>query len=389
MIDLTNLPALDNLKSNANNQTTQISLRVKETTRALFELEARRSNLSVNSLISELLDTYAVNVIQKSISQSKSKLQVLEHYLENAAKKAGQLDSETLLYEVIERYHFDALFEGMYYSSNSEPAETIINGEKINFSAAKIDESQTFKVLIHDFAMWAEGKPTHYFGDSYPYFYVADGIVYAVPLDQPARVETNCNLAPEEMLQFDIKRSSIDCFLRADYFIIFMAIISTYESKLTELYPDHVGYLGEQTYRIIVQFANIVKDRAEFATLVVKAILKSFGDQLPKDETTRNNSAPTTPEFLVMALEELGGSAHRSIIIKTCDRLMRGYHARDHYKDQRSFEASLQGTLESCSKDCNSDTKRDYFRNPQKGEGYWHLNPGVHYDRNLRKIVIS
>lgn len=387
MIDSSKLPALNELKVNATNQTTQLSLRVKETTRALFEVEAQRCGLSTNSLIGELLDTYAENVIRREIGSNESKLQIIERYLENVAKKSSQLDTETLLREVVEQYHPGELFEGMYYEG-SEPFEFAIDGKKVIIPPTVTDETQTFDVLIKDFAMWAEGRPTQYFKNSEPYFFVADGDVCAIPINLPSRVETE-HLLPEDLQKFGLDQSSIYCYLRADYFVVFMSIILAYEAKLAELYPDHAGYLGEQTYRIIASFANIAKDRAEFASLVVKAILKSLKAQLPHAKVVATGSVPTVAEMLVMALEELGGSAHLSTLYTIYNRMLKEYRGGHNYKKMQVFQAAVRGALERCSKDCNPNTKQDYFSNPNKGEGYWRLNPGVHYDRNLQKIVIS
>jgi len=389
MIEESNLPALGKLKINANTQTTQISLRVKEVTRALFETEAQRSGLSTNALIGELLDTYAKDVLQKQMGANEDKLQILERYLETTAKKAGRLDTETLLRETIDQYNPEALFEGTWGTGDEKFTEEI-EGREVVFYGYQ-GEPRTLDELIQDLAMWAEGKPTRFFCGDNPYFFVADGVVFAVERDRSSYLD----------IERVPNKYSFDCYLRADYFVAFMAIISAYKAKLSELFPERTAYLGEQAYRMIVRFANTVRDREEFALLVAKTILRSIRAQLPQDNTiiqakkhdssnlSKSYGDLAMPTALVRTMEELGRSAHLTSIYGVCDRILKeGGRGRDSYKSERVFQAVVRGTLERCSKDCNPNTKYNYFSNPNKGEGHWVLNPGVHYDKELGKVVV-
>lgn len=356
-MEFNELPDINQLKTVAASATVPLSLRVKESTKALFDIEAEKAHLSTNALINTLLDTYADRCIASTMTERESKMQILRRHLETTAKKASSLDSETLLREIIELYHPMALFEGVNSASTD--------------------------MLIRDCAMWSEGRLTHFFEREHPYFFTMDGVVTAVHLKKPASIE----------VEYDdlIDTPCIDCYIRIDYWIALMAILMAYENKLVELFPDQTAYLGEQVYRIIAQCANVANDRAEFAQLTAQAIIKSLESRQPKSSKQvhrrKDATEPTMAELLVIALEELHGTAKLVSIYEVAERLSKQYRKNSHYKDTKTFQAVVRGTLERCSKDCNPDTKQDYFHNPSKGDGYWHLNPGVHYDHELKKVT--
>lgn len=359
-MDITGLPSVNELKTLATSTTVPLSLRIKESTKALFDVEAQKTGCSINTLINTLLDTYAERYIKENISQQESKKQILQRCLETAAKKAGTLDLGTLLQETIDTYHPEALFENQIGDADQED-------------------------LIRDCIAWANGRPTRFFKYDAPYFYTVDGVVTATGLPETARIKTTLN----ELENL----TTVDCYLRIDYWIELMAILQAYEAKFKELYPDRLAYLGEQTYRIIAQFANTISDRADFAQLVAQAILKSFEIQQPENATTKqkNQYKLTLAEILVIALKELGGSAHLSSIYRTTEQLIKQYRGDNigaFYKNEKVFQSVVRGTLERCSKDCNPNTKQDYFSNPNKSEGYWYLNPGVYYDEQLKRVRI-
>lgn len=260
--------------------------------------------------------------------------------------------------ETIDIYHPEALFESQI-------------------------ENITQEDLIRDCTEWANGRPARFFKNDEPYFYTVDGVTTAVGLSETAHVKTTFN----ELENL----TTVGCYLRIDYWIELMAILRAYEAKFEELYPDRLAYLGEQTYRIIAQFANTVSDRVDFAQLVAQSILKTFEAQQPENAVNRRKRQYklTFAEILVIALTELGGSAHLSSIYRTTERLIKQYRGDDvgaFYKNEKVFQSVVRGTLERCSKDCNPNTKQDYFSNPNKSEGYWYLNPDIYYDEQLKTV---
>ena len=390
-MDNSNYPKLNDLINNTKSQTVGISLRIKESTRAVFEQEAEQNSLSVSAVINQLLDDYAENYIKANQQLTAINEQILIRFMETVAKKAGSLDPETLLRDTIEEYRPEALFENSGELVMQAVSNIKVNSEPILAPTSITSEEE----LIRDFAMWASGHPTRFFNSDPPYFYDNVGVVHALAPDQTATVEIDRHLSIEELRNFGVLHYCIDLFLPAPKWLIVMTIFSAFAAKTKELNLQTIS-IGETECRIIANLANQTDDPAIFAQLVTKTILRLVNHNRKKTTTDTPGSfipshfgEPTWVEILVITLENLGRTAHVSSIYTESKRVATAMGKNFRHKDENSFNMSIQGNLESHSHDCNPTTKQDYFHIVEKGTGMWQLNPGVHYDKVQRRVIIS
>lgn len=131
--------------------------------------------------------------------------------------------------------------------------------------------------LIKECAMWAEskGEPKQHFKEVPLDFFTINAMVrvIATPLEREARVDEREHPDGSPL---------IGCWIRIDYWIMLMAIIVAYETKLAVLFPDRPTYLSKDTFRDIVHFANTASNRKKFAKSVTKAILTAFEYSWPE-----------------------------------------------------------------------------------------------------------
>lgn len=369
-------PPINNLLRHSSDQTVALSLRIKDSTRSLFDLEAQKSGSTISALVNNLLDDYAEQYIARSLNQREINQQTLRRYIETIARKAGTLDTENLLRDTIVEYRPDALFE--------------------NFDT---DEEK----LIRDFAMWAKNLPTHYFNQEAPHAYFPHSVITAVPPEKSARVEVDRFLSPSELDEYDIKCPTIDVYLPAPKWLIAITILSAFSTKIQQLLNQPL-VVGETALRSIAYLANTANDNLQFAKCVAQILLQeNLPTAKPEPTSTINledvkfatkgkpsiSDKLTWADIAVAALEELGGSAKTTTIYQTCRNIATTLGKPITHKNRNSFNMSIQGTLETCSKDCNPNTKRDYFHITEKGSGIWHLNPGVHFDKKTQRTIVS
>lgn len=239
-LDLNILPDIETLSTLAASTTIPLSIRVKESTKALFDTQAQKINCTTNTLINSLLDLYADSYIKEHLTRQEVKLQLLQRHLVITAKKAGTLDLDTLLRETIETYRPKALFDGMgvEHSVYLELEDNIT----ISIPALKATDA-TQEDLIRDCVAWAEGKPTKYFGDGDPRFFTVDAVVTAVGLTEIATVK--------ELPIDEADLMVTNCCLRVDYWMALMTILHAYETRFRELYPDRPFFIGQDVYTSI------------------------------------------------------------------------------------------------------------------------------------------
>lgn len=386
-------PSIDTLSKLANEQSVALSLRIKESTRSLFDALAKQNNTTVSALANSILDHYATRYIATNQDQAALNRQTLRRYAETVARKAGALDPETLLRDTIIEYHPEALFE------ESQVIFPLADEEK----------------LIRDFGMWAKGLPTHFFNQKTPFVYIPHGVVHATDIVESARIDVDYSRSANELTQYGITKRCIDVYLPAQKWIIVVNIFFALQAKIHELLKCPM-VVGETALRNIIYLANSVEDNAEFAKLVMQIILQenlpSEQPNEPKVELSQASQAPpqtasskklewrdldvtvltssnklTWADIAVAALEQLGGVGKTTSIYRACKEIANTLGKPITHKNEHSFNMSIQGTLETCSRDCNPDVKKDYFSISEKGSGIWRLNRGVHFDWNLKRAI--
>lgn len=360
-------PDLKQLIENTSDQTVGLSLRVKDSTRSLFELEAEKHHTSTSAIINNLLDEYAKRYILQNYQQATINRQTIQRYVDIAARKASTLDIETLLRDTIANYAPEALFESNH---NIEPILIQKPDNTLEFS---FDDSRAINddTLIKDFTMWANGHPTHFFQNNPPYVFFADGVITALPPFAHASTDT--------IIDDSDGSSYLNLYLPAPKWLIAIAIISAFFQKNTELnntYPR----LGDTACQNIANLANSIDDNAEFAKRIATLILRATA---PKQSYRHQKVQPTWVFIIVLALERLGGKGSLNQIYHACREA--AYELGK--TPTKHFEATIRGELENHSSDSKKyNGKRDYFSNPENGSGFWILNPEVH--ANLEKLAI-
>ena len=361
-------PNLKQLTESTSDQTVGISLRIKDSTRSLFELEAKKHHTSTSAIINNLLDEYAKRYILQNYQQAAINHQTIQRYVETAARKAGTLDIETLLRDTMANYAPEALFES---NRNIVPIIVQKSDGSLEFTS---DDSHAISddELIKDFTMWANGHPTRFFQDNQPYVFFTDGMIIALPPSVPASAETITNNYDGD--------SYINLCLPAPKWLIVITIISAFLQKNSELNGIYQR-LGDATCYNIAHLANSVDDNAEFAKCIATLILRATSEQ-PRHP---QNPQPTWVFVIVFALEQLGGKGSLDQIYRACREAARKFGKTL----TKNFEATIRGVLESHSSDSKKfNGKHDYFSSPENGSGFWTLNPGVHADVEKLAIVI-
>lgn len=362
-------PDLKQLTENASDQTVGISLRIKDSTRSLFELEAVKRHTSTSAIINNLLDEYAKRYILQNYQQATINRQTIQRYVEIAARKAGTLDIETLLRDTITNYAPEALFE------SNHNIEAILVQKSDGRLELLSDDSHAISddKLIKDFTMWANGHPTHFFQNNPPYIFFGDGMITALPPFTHASADTVTDSSDNT--------SYINLFLPAPKWLIAVTIISAFFQKNSELngtYPR----LGDAACCNIAYLANTVDDNAEFAKRLAALVLRAAASEQPRH---LQNLQPTWAFVIVYALEQLGGKGSLDQIYRAC----REAAHRFGKTPTKHFEATIRGELENHSSDSKKfNGKYDYFSNPENGSGFWMLNPGVHTDLEQLAIVV-
>lgn len=200
------LPSINELRTKAASTTVPLSLRIKESTKALFDVQADEAKATTNSLINKLLDFYAEQFIANRMADREAKKMLLRNHLEIAAKKAYTLDYETLLSEAIELHRFDLYHYGIFWGVKGDVRDS----------------------LIKECAMWAEGKgePKQHFKEVPMDFFTINAMVrvIATPFEREARVGER---------EYPDGTPLIGCWIRIDYWIMLMAIIVAYETIVT------------------------------------------------------------------------------------------------------------------------------------------------------------
>ena len=249
------LPNINKLCTEATSTTVPLSLRVKESTKALFDTNADKIHVSTNALINSLLDLYADQVIARTMTAREANKLTLRRHLEITTKKAYTLDYETLLSEVVEINLLDPHQYNIFWGARDG----------------------ALKELIKECAMWAEGKgrPKQHFRDLPLDFYTRDATVrlIATPFERKASVDVR---------EFPDGRPFFGCLIRIDYWIVLIAILTAYETKMAKLFPDWPTYLGKDTFCKIAQSANTASDRKTFAESATQTILTMFEDSWPE-----------------------------------------------------------------------------------------------------------
>lgn len=366
-------PNLKELIQNTSEQTAGISLRIKDSTRSLFELEAKKYHTTISSIINNLLDDYAKRYILEKYRQKTINTQTICRHIETAARKASTLDLETLLRDTMENYQPEALFELNY------GVETCIIKKSDGTLQFKTDKScaASDDQLIRDFAMWATGHPTHFFQQNPPYIFFADGVITALPPHNQAYIQTVTDDA--------IKVSYLDLYLPAPQWLIVITIISAFLQKSAEL-NDSYPPLGETACRDIIELANTTRNNAEFAEGVAKIVLLIATAEERNNRSYRRGNGPTWVFIIVRSLEKIGGKGTLNQIYDAC----RATALEFGKLPTKHFEATIRGELENHSRDSKKfNGQRDYFTNPENGSGFWMLNPGVHADLEKMAILIS
>ncbi len=366
-------PDLDQLARATNDQTVGISLRIKDSTRSLFELEAQKRHTSISAIINSLLDEYAKQYILQNYQQKAINAQTIRRYVETATRKASTLDTETLLRDTMENYHPEALFE------LNHNIESLILQKPDGTLQFTTDTSHAVSddELIRDFTMWANGQPTHFFAQNPPYIYFADGVITALPPHAHASVKLITNGT--------VNTSYLELYLPAPKWLIAITIISAFLQKNTELNSDYRQF-GETTCRNIAQLANATEDYTAFAENISALVLQSLvSEQRSNLNRTTRTTSPTWTFIIVLALERIGGKGSLSEIYSACHKV-----ALELNKvPTKHFEATIRGELENHSRDSKKfNGKWNYFSNPENGSGIWLLNPGVHADLENMAIVV-